>query len=81
MAAVGWVAGKGATALGADEFVSMITGLGVSQGAADISGKTVDLGLGTIETFMIDNFKVGWSPKAYFDGLRRLSNQSKARGA
>jgi hypothetical protein len=75
MAAVGWGAGKGAAALGADEIVSMITGLGASQGATEISGKAVDLGLGTIETFMIDNFKVGWSPKAYFDGLRRLSKR------
>jgi hypothetical protein len=77
MLAVGWAAGKGATALGADEIITAIlTGLGGST-AAEISGKAVDFGLGTIETFMIDNLKVGWSPRAYFDGLRRISRQSK----
>jgi hypothetical protein len=46
-------------------------------GASEVSGKAVDFGLGSIETFMIDNLKIGWSPKAYFNGLRKLFGLQK----
>jgi hypothetical protein len=74
VAAVGWLATRGATALGAEEIVSVLTGLGVST-ATGVVEQTVGLGLGTVETFMIDNLKVGWSPRAYFDGLWRVTKR------
>ena len=38
----------------------------------DVLGVAVEVGTGVVDSFVIDNFKVGWTPKAYFDGLRRL---------
>jgi hypothetical protein len=35
-----------------------------------------EFGTGVVESFVIDNLKVGWTPKAYFDGLRRLTRRS-----
>jgi hypothetical protein len=78
MLALGTGAGAGAAALGADAIVSAATGLAASS-AAEIAGKGADFGLGLIETFMIDNFKTGWSPKAYFDGLRKLTGPTNKR--
>ena len=76
MLALGAGANAGAAALGFDTIVSAATGLAASS-AAEIAGKGADFGLGLIETFMIDNFKTGWSPKAYFDGLRKLAGPTK----
>jgi len=46
---------------------------GVPSAAVDTIVETsAELGLGVIETFMIDNLKVGWTPRAYFDRLHRL---------
>jgi hypothetical protein len=78
MLALGTGAGAGVAALGADAIVSAATGLAASS-AAEIAGKAADFGLGLIETFMIDNFKIGWSPKAYFDGLRKLAGPTNKR--
>jgi hypothetical protein len=78
MLALGTGAGAGAAAFGADAIVSAATGLAASS-AAEIAGKGADFGLGLIETFMIDNFKTGWSPKAYFDGLRKLTGRTNRR--
>ena len=39
----------------------------------DVLGTAVELGTGVVDSFLIENLKVGWTPKAYFDGLRRLS--------
>jgi hypothetical protein len=72
MLAVGTGAGAGAAALGADAIVSAATGIMVPT-AAEVIGKATDFGLGLFESFIIDNFKVGWSPKSYFDGLRKLT--------
>jgi hypothetical protein len=33
---------------------------------------SAEVGTGVIDSFLIDNLKVGWTPKAYFDGLRKL---------
>jgi hypothetical protein len=76
MLAVGSGAGAGAAALGADALVSTATGLAASS-AADVVGKASDFGIGLIETLIIDNYKVGWSPRAYFDGLRKLTGPTK----
>ena len=78
LAAVGVASGAGAAALGADEMIAAATGVAAS-GAAEIAGRATDFGLGIIETFIVDNFKVGWSPKAYFDGLRKISGEPRAR--
>jgi hypothetical protein len=72
MVAVGTVASAGAATLGADALVSTATGIAAPL-AAEVVGKGTDFGLGLVESFIIDNFKVGWSPKAYFDGLRKLT--------
>ena len=76
MLAVGTGAGAGAAALGAEAIVSAATGIMVST-AAEVIGKATDFGLGLFESFIIDNFKVGWSPKSYFDGLRKLTRADK----
>jgi hypothetical protein len=34
------------------------------------------LGTGAVGSFLIDSLKVGWTLKAYFDGLRRLSRRA-----
>jgi hypothetical protein len=78
MLALGTAAGAGAAALGADALVTAVTGM-AAPAAAEIAGKGTDFGLGLIETFMIDNFKIGWSPKAYFDGLRKLTGSTIKR--
>jgi hypothetical protein len=72
MLAVGAAAEVGAAALGADAIVSTATGL-MAGSAAEAVGKATDLGLGLFESFIIDNFKVGWPPRSYFDGLRKLT--------
>jgi hypothetical protein len=74
MLAVGTGARVGAAALGADAIVSAATGMMASSAAA-VVGKASDFGLGVFESFIIDNFKVGWSPKSYFDGLRKLTRR------
>jgi hypothetical protein len=33
---------------------------------------SAEFGTGVIDSFLIENLKVGWTPRAYFDGLRRL---------
>jgi hypothetical protein len=38
----------------------------------EILGTAAEFGTGVVDSFLIDNLKVGWTPKAYFDGLRRL---------
>ena len=38
----------------------------------DVLGTAAEFGTGVVDSFLIDNLKVGWTPKAYFDGLRRL---------
>jgi hypothetical protein len=76
MLAVGTGMATGMTALGADAMVSTATGM-MASGAAQVVGKGTDFGLGLFESFIIDNFKVGWSPKSYFDGLRKLARPAK----
>jgi hypothetical protein len=73
MLAVGTGATTALTALGVDTTVSAATGGMLAGRAAEVVGKATDLGLGLIESFIVDNIKVGWSPKCYFDGLRRLT--------
>ena len=72
MLAVGTGATAGAATLGADAIVSAATGM-MASSAAEVVGKATDFGLGLFESFIIDNFKVGWSPRSYFDGLRKLT--------
>jgi cyanophycinase-like exopeptidase len=72
MLAVGAGASAGAATLGADAFVSGTTGL-LASAATEVVSRTTDLGLGLVESFIIDNYKVGWSPRSYFDGLRKLT--------
>jgi hypothetical protein len=33
---------------------------------------SAEFGTGVVDSFLIENLKIGWTPKAYFDGLRRL---------
>jgi hypothetical protein len=63
MTALGPAAAGGAAALGLDTASSVVAG---------IAGAAAEYGLGLIDTFILDNIKIGWSPKAYFSGLRRL---------
>jgi hypothetical protein len=72
MLAVGTGAARGVAALGADVIVSAATGM-MAGSAAEVVGKATDFGLGLFESFIIDNFKVGWSPRCYFDGLRKMT--------
>jgi hypothetical protein len=71
MAAIGSAASAGAIALGADSLTIALTGL-----AAPVVAQIVEIGVGSglnvMDTFMLDNIKTGWTPKAYFDRLRKL---------
>ena len=77
MAAIGSAASSGAIALGADGLTAGLTGLAAPV-VAQIVEKGVEFGLGVTETFLIDNIKVGWTLRAYFDGLRKIK-QSNAK--
>jgi hypothetical protein len=66
-------------ALGADEALgAVLTGLSAAT-VAHILDASIELGLGVIETFIVENLKVGWTPRAYFEGLRRLRRSSETR--
>jgi hypothetical protein len=75
MAAIGSGASAGATALGADMLMIGLTGLAAPV-VAQIVEKGVEFGLGVTETFLIDNIKTGWTPRAYFNGLRKIKQSS-----
>jgi hypothetical protein len=67
------------TALGSAGAAAL--GLGpASSVAAGIAGAAAEYGLGLIDTFILDNIKIGWSPKAYFSGLRRLREKGQNTG-
>jgi hypothetical protein len=69
----------GIEALGGDHALgTVLTGLSASM-VAIIREASFELGLGVIETFMIENLKVGWTPRAYIDGLRRLRRSVETR--
>jgi hypothetical protein len=36
-----------------------------------------DFGTGIFDSFLIDKIKIGWTPKAYFNGLRRVRRTSR----
>ena len=42
----------------------------------EVLATTAEFGTGVINSFLIENLKIGWTPKAYFDGLRRLRRRS-----
>jgi hypothetical protein len=72
MLAVGTASGAGVAALGVDTTLAATTGVAASV-ATEALNKATDFGLGLIESFIIDNLKIGWSPKSYFNGLRKLT--------
>jgi hypothetical protein len=79
MAAIASFAPSGAAALGVyDVLGAVLTGVPAST-VAHILDASVELGLGVIETFIIENLKVGWTPRAYFDGLRKLRREDEKR--
>ncbi len=38
-----------------------------------------DMGLGVIDSFIVDNLKIGWTPKAYFDRLHRVQRRANVK--
>jgi hypothetical protein len=55
-----------------------MTALGpVAAGALGIAELAADYGLPLIDAFILDKIKAGWSPKAYFSGLRRLRENAQ----
>jgi hypothetical protein len=77
VAAIATAGPSALAALGADEALgAVLTGLSAAT-VAHILEASIELGLGVIETFIVENLKVGWTPRAYFDGLRRLGRSSE----
>ncbi|SEI85014.1 hypothetical protein SAMN05518849_1011107 [Sphingobium sp. AP50] len=74
MVAVGSLLVPGAELLGAVAGAAL--GPVTDAAAKMVAGKSAELGLGVIDSFLIDSLKRGWSPKAYFDRLRRYQSQS-----
>jgi hypothetical protein len=80
MAAIATVGPPVAATLGADAALgAVLTGLSATA-IAHILEASTELGLGIIETFIIEDLKVGWTPRAYFDGLRKLRRRVETRG-
>ena len=48
-----------------------------SKVVGEITGVVSEVGLGVIDSFIIDNLKVGWTPRAYFDRLQRFQRQNR----
>jgi hypothetical protein len=47
-----------------------------AEALGTITETTSEFGLGVIDSFIVDNFKVGWTPRAYFDRLRRFQHHA-----
>ena len=46
---------------------------------SDVLGTAAEVGTGVVDLFLIENLRIGWTPKAYFDGLRRLRKHQASR--
>ena len=66
MIALGHIAGAEAAAAGALLMTS------IPQVIDEALRLSAEFGTGVVDSFLIENLKVGWTPRAYFDGLRRL---------
>jgi hypothetical protein len=77
MVALGKVAPLGAAALGADWALATALNSLAPSTVSEILDATTEMVLGTVDSFVIDSLKIGWTPRAYFDGLRRLRNERK----
>lgn len=77
MAAIGHVIAPGAEAIGAAAG-AVLAGV-PAEAVRTIAGGVSDVGLGVIDSFVIDNLKVGWTPRAYFDRLRRIQRAEASK--
>lgn len=71
MVAIGSVLAPYAQMLGIGAAGAILSGV-PAEAVRAISEKASEVGLGVIDSFVIDNLKVGWTPRAYFDRLRRI---------
>jgi hypothetical protein len=76
--AIGTALSAGAAKLGADTFLTGLAGLtGLSASTAGaLQSKALRSASGLFGNFMINNFAAEWTPKAYFDGLRKIKEKT-----
>ncbi len=74
--AIGTALSAGAARLGADVFLAGLAGLSASTAGA-LQSKALKSASGLFGNFMIGNFAAEWTPKAYFDGLRKIKEKAK----
>jgi hypothetical protein len=72
MIAISHVEGAEAVAAGALLMTSI-----PPQVIDEVLAISVEFGTGVIDSFLIENLRIGWTPRAYFDGLRRLSRHNR----
>jgi hypothetical protein len=76
--AIGTALSAGAAKLGADAVLTGLAGLaGLSASTAGaLQNKALKSASGLFGNFMISNFAAEWTPKAYFDGLRKIKEKA-----
>jgi hypothetical protein len=73
MVAIGHVILPGAHLLG-EAAGAILSGV-PAEALGAISETASEVGLGVIDSFVIDNLKIGWTPRAYFVRLRRIQRR------
>ena len=56
----------------AEALNEVVGGLMAAKIVETLTDFGLDFGLDAIDTFVIDNIKIGWTPRSYFDGLRHM---------
>jgi hypothetical protein len=76
--AIGTALSAGAAGLGADALWTGLAGLaGLSASTAGaLQSKAIKSASGLFGNFTISNFAAEWTPKAYFDGLRKIKEKA-----
>jgi hypothetical protein len=75
---IGTALSAGAAKLGADAFFTGLAGVvGLSASTAGaLQSKALKSTSSLFGNFMINNFAAEWTPKAYFDGLRKIREKA-----
>ncbi len=74
MVGVGHVVFPGAHLLG-EAAGAILSGV-PAEALGAISERASEVGLGVIDSFVVDNLKTGWTPRAYFDRLRKIQRRT-----
>lgn len=75
MVAIGHILTPAAHHIG--EFAGALIASVPEEAINQISETGSEVGLGVIDSFLIDNLKVGWTPRAYFNRLRKLKRSGQ----